>query len=263
MRSLLGCLVIIGLGMGFCGTTGLAQTDGSVELNADILDYVGRSGTDHYTVAWVTKADGTFIKTIWKQGESSFNDSEWRDHCRSWWDAKNGSTAFDGFSSATARSYNPPNSPVIQVWNCRDASNNLVPDGDYKFWIQYAENSGVGPVTTDGLLWTKSPGNGSITTPYSDQDPNFSDMTVVWSPILPPTPSARITSTEILGGNLIIKGTGTVSTAYTVIGTSDLNQPVDSWTPFGSGSINAFGSFSNSIPVDSGAAWRYYRLRMP
>jgi hypothetical protein len=34
MRSLLGYLAVIGLGIGICGTTVLAQTDGKVELNA-------------------------------------------------------------------------------------------------------------------------------------------------------------------------------------------------------------------------------------
>ena len=38
-----------------------------------------------------------------------------------------------------------------------DANNVLVPDGNYKLWIQYAEDSGQGPHTTNGLTWTKGP----------------------------------------------------------------------------------------------------------
>ncbi len=61
----------------------------------------------------------------------------------------------DGYTSATASTYTGTNSPVILTWNCRDTNNVLVADGNYKFWVQYAENSGAGPYTTNGLLWTK------------------------------------------------------------------------------------------------------------
>lgn len=211
MNTFLKMSCVAGLGLGFIGMAATAQTDGSVELNAKIFDMSG-NGDDHWTVAWVTKADGTFIKTIWKQGPS-MTSSKWSQHCKKYNGVRT-NTAIDGYSGATARNYNPPNSPVVQSWDCRDAAGNLMPDGDYKFWVQYAEDvshSQDGPYTTVGLLWTK--GAAPSTTTYANQGSNFSNMSVVWSPVLPPT--ASFTSMNIQGSAIIITGTGTVSTAYT------------------------------------------------
>ncbi|MEI6179025.1 MAG: hypothetical protein WCS43_19190, partial [Verrucomicrobiota bacterium] len=43
-------------------------TNGSVRLLTTINDLGASTSTRHYAVVWVTKADGTFIKTLWKQG---------------------------------------------------------------------------------------------------------------------------------------------------------------------------------------------------
>lgn len=252
----MGCMAV--LGMGFVGTAANAQTDGSVELNAKVLDMSG-NGTEHWKVAWVTKADGTFIKTIWRQGPS-IGSSHWNSHCRTWYQSKSGSTAFDGYSSATAQNYSASSkNPIKQTWDCRDAGNNLMPDGDYKFWVQYAEDSGQGPYTTVGLSWTKN--TTPATTTYVNQGSNFSDMSVVWSPVLPP--NATITMVNVQGNAIIIMGTGTVSTAYTVVGTTNLNEAAEAWASVGSGSISEAGSFSNSIPVNAGWSYGFYQLTLP
>ena len=171
---------VVVLGSGLLASQALAQTDGSAKMNVTLLDYNG-SSTKHYTVAWVTTESGTFIKTLRKQGPSNWNSSEWSSHCGTWKSARGTSTAFDGYTSATARDYSGTNSPVVLTWNCKNAAGQLMPDGKYKFWVQYAENSGQGPYTTSGLLWTKGPTGG--TTTYSNQASNFSNMKVVWSPV--------------------------------------------------------------------------------
>jgi hypothetical protein len=167
-----------------------AQTDGTAGLRVTLLDYNG-SSTKHWTVVWVTTGSGTFIKTLWKQGPT-ISASQWNSHCGQWYAAKAGSTALDGYSSATATSYTGANSPVILSWNCRDAATNLVADGAYKFWVQYAEDNGQGPYTTSGLLWTK--GAAGLTNTYPNQGANFADMRVAWVPALPPAVAPTITS---------------------------------------------------------------------
>jgi hypothetical protein len=178
------------------------STSGNVVLTATINDLTARAGSSHYTVAWVTKEDGTFIKTLWKQGDSSFTGGDW-DHCTTWGTARGTSTAFDGYSTATAGNYNavvPPaagNNPIYVKWNCKDAGNAVVPDGTYHFYIQYAENITSprnGPVTS-ALVWTKGPdavaeypvNEGNVSSPAGGN--NFTDMSIVWTPevILPPT----------------------------------------------------------------------------
>lgn len=192
----------------------LAQTSGTAKLQAKILDYTGSSGADHYTVAWVTTESGKFIKSLRKQGPSSWTSKEWGNHCGTWNTARAGSTVLDGYTSATARNYSGTNSPVILTWDGRDASGLLMPDGNYKFWVQYAENSGQGPVTTGGLLWTK--GGAGATNAYPNQGVNFANMSVTWTPVgVPPT----ITSA-------VPPATGTVGVPYAHTVTATGTAPI-------------------------------------
>lgn len=191
--------------------TSFAQTDGSVNLTATIHN-LGGSGAEHNVVVWVTSSSGTFIKTLWKQGADTFStdedDGDWN-HFSDWNTARSGSTAFDGYSSATTYSYaatnpSPPTSgrasnPINVTWDCMDSSNTaLVADGDYKFYIQYAEDrSGSGPVTS-ALTWTKGPSpdtrnpadHGTRHTPEGGS--NFTDISIVWTPVIPPEPEIAV-----------------------------------------------------------------------
>lgn len=191
------------LGMLLVAPSALAQTNGSVSITAKLADL--GAGPEHWTVVWVTKADGTFVRTIRKQGEAY--SPHWNDHCSSWYTAVAGNSsrytvALDGFTGPTATSYTAPNSPFTQTWNCKDSAGNLVPDGTYKIWIQYAENldGEDGPVTTNGLTWTKGATAATVNPP--DQGTNFTGMSIVWKP------GAVVTNPEIVvqqpvGSNLV------------------------------------------------------------
>ena len=139
-------LLAVLFGTGTLTTPAPGQTSGSVTFKTSLLSVNGNWGTKHYVVAWVTKSDGTFVKTLWKQGKTSFTSSEWGTNCPAWNAARGGSSgsaAFDGYTSATAADYSTaittgarPNNPISVTWNCQDASNALVADGAYKFWVQ-------------------------------------------------------------------------------------------------------------------------------
>jgi hypothetical protein len=224
----------------------IAQTDGTVQLNATINDYPG-NGDDHWTVVWVTSASGTFIKTLWKQGPSSMTSSHWNSHCRTWYRAKNdtangGNNVLDGYSSGSAKNYtSSANNPIDPEWDCRDKDNDLVPDGDYKFWIQYAEDDGQGPYTTNGLTWTKGPAAASPR--YPNQGSNFSSMSVTWTPV---TVAPTITSTAP-------PATGTVGVPYDHTCAATGTTPVTfSATGLPTGlSISSSGEISG-IPEEAG-----------
>lgn len=174
--------------------------------------------------------------------------------------ARAGSQALDGYTSATATSYSGVNSPILPTWDCRDASGQLVPDGQYRFWVQYAEDGGQGPYTSTGLLWTKGPAVDSWA--YPDQASNFANMQVTWNPILPPEPPV-ITSVRLLGSDLILEGTGQAGLTFHVLTTSDILSPMTGWTTIGSGQISAAGQLSYTNGVDLGTAGTYYRLAIP
>ena len=202
-------LYILLLSLALAHPNSFAQTSGSARMSVQINDYVGKSGASHWTVAWVTTESGVFIKTLWKQGTKyAFNSSQWTTHTPQWNAARggvNGSTIVDGYSSATASSYTGTNSPVILTWNCRNTNNVLVADGNYKFWVQYAEDSGAGPYTTNGLLWTKGPVG--VTNNYPNKGANFTSLQVTWTPSAPPPAAPAITSAPP-------PSTGTVGAPY-------------------------------------------------
>jgi hypothetical protein len=170
-------------------------TGGIVSLSATLGSY---GGAEHWSVAWVTKADGTFIKTLDIRGNfydgdlAAFWDTHWNDHCPSWVAARGASQGLDGFTGATAANYNPPNSPLNVTWNGRDANNTLMPDGTYKLWVQYSEDdeAAPGPVTTSGLTWTK--GASATSSSPANQGTSFTAMSINWTPTPPPAPEIAV-----------------------------------------------------------------------
>jgi hypothetical protein len=254
MKSCTKTLCALFLALGLAHTHSFAQTDGSARMAVTIKDYTGTSNTKHWTVAWVTTGSGTFIKSLRKQGPS-ITSTHWNSHCSTWWSAKSGSTSLDGYSSATAQDYAGTNSPVILTWNCRDAANNLVADGDYKFWVQYAEDSGQGPYTTSGLLWTK--GTGGITNNYANQGANFTSMQVSWLPSTTATVAPTITS-------VTPPATGTVGVPYNFTVTATGTAPITFTAPglptglaisgagIISGTPTSAGTFAGTITAANG-----------
>jgi hypothetical protein len=207
----------------------LAQTAGSAKLTATIHDLEVDPSTEHYAVVWVTKADNTFITTLWKQGATSFDGSHWVKHFLTWNTQRNGSTTMpvapDGYTSATATSYSatnpsPPASGIASnaitiSWNGKDAGGTLQPDGQYKFWIEYAEDAGshntdTGGLTTGGLTWTKGPSASSINPTHASSvgtptgGLNFTNMSIVWTPTVVPLPEIAVE--QPLGTNLADAG---------------------------------------------------------
>jgi hypothetical protein len=227
-----------------------AQTDGSARLETTLLDYNGSSAR-HWTVVWVTGPSGTFIKSLRKQGPG-WTTTHWDSHCGVWNAARGGSASgsqvLDGYSSATAQDYGATvtNNPIIWTWNCRDANNNLVADGTYKFWVQYAEDNGQGPYTTNGLIWTKGPS--AVTTNYPNLGANFSGMKVVWtpsaSPVAPTITSAAVPSTGTVGVpyNYTCTATGTPTITFSAAslptGLKISTNGVISGTPTAAGTFN-------------------------
>jgi len=238
-----------------------AQTEGTAKLQATILDYTGTSSARHWTVAWVTTGAGAFIKTVWIQGNNNnYWASHWNSHCAQWYAARAGSQALDGYSSATAQTYASPNNPVNPTWNCRDAANNLMPDGNYKFWIQYAEDSGQGPYTTSGLTWTKGPI--AATNTYPNQGANFASMSVAWNPVVVPTVPPEFTMVELIGGNLVMSGTGPTNGACAVLISSQPDLPVNQWSAISTNACDANGQFRITNSVSIGISSRFYRLKV-
>lgn len=235
----------------------MAQTDGAASFRGTIRDYNGTS-TRHWTVVWVTYENGTFIKSLRKQGPG-WTVTHWDSHCRVWNTARGGSAsgsqALDGYSSATAPDYAGTNNPIVWTWNCRDTNNVLVPDGNYKLWIQYAEDSGQGPYTTNGLTWTKGPV--AKTNDFADIGSNFAGLRLVWTPSTPATVAPTITSIAPTAAGTVgvayqhtCAASGTAPITFSAVGLPpglDINA-----TGLISGTPTTTGTFSGTITAANG-----------
>ncbi len=252
MKTLLKGLGIYWLSFGLAYSNAWAQTDGGATFEGTLVHY-STSSQSHYTVAWVTTASGAFIKSLRKQGPGSWTSSEWSNHCGIWNTARAGSQVLDGFTSATATTYTGTNSPVVWTWNCRDTNNKLVADGNYKFWIQYAENAGQGPYTTNGLLWTKGPVGATNT--YPDQ--GIKSMRVVWSPVQP----LYLTSVLANGDNLVMSGTGPANQSYCLLSSTNLSQSAAQWTPVATNTLDSKGKFVVTNTIDSSLTQKFFLLQ--
>ncbi len=81
---------------------------------------------------------------------------------------------------------------------------------------------------------------------------------------LPAPKPPVVHSPSVSGGNLILTGTGgTPNRAYTWLTSSDVTQPLSTWTPSITGVLDANGAFSNAIPVNATNRPEFFQFRMP
>jgi hypothetical protein len=120
---------------------------------------------------WITDSAGRFVQTVRKDAAS-------RQQYLYQWHAVHGSwEAVDGYSGATITTWGQ----FTVTWDCRDTNNVIVPDGDYRFYIEMTDRNGQGPWTTNGLPFTKS--LAGVTNTYPDIQ-YLTGMRVAYVPIL-------------------------------------------------------------------------------
>jgi uncharacterized cupredoxin-like copper-binding protein len=243
-------------------------TGGVATFTGTINDYTGSSRASHFSAAWVTDSSGKFITTLWKQGPD-LASKEWGDHLASYAAVRGSVTTLDGFSGATATTYAvPANNPVTFTWNCRDATGKIMPDGDYRFFVQYAESEKdsvtgkdkEGPITT-ALTWTKGLTPLNMTLPNQGTQGmatgnNFTNMSIVWNPatVAPTITSAAPPATGSQGTAYThtYTATGSAPIAFTV--TSGSLPPGITLSSGGmlSGVPTAAGTFTGTVTADNG-----------
>jgi len=75
---------------------------------------------------------------------------------------------------------------------------------------------------------------------------------------------ARITSSTVSGGNLILQGAGgPPGASYSWLTSTNVAAPMATWTTNTTGVFDSGGSFSNAFPINTSEPKRFFRLKTP
>jgi hypothetical protein len=122
------CFVVISFGTSFSQ---------SVSLTFRTVTDNGNYSPKHVLAVWIEDANGTFIKSCKVMAAN-------RIQYLYTWQTKSGSVKTDAVTGATLTAHQTH----TITWNCKNASNALVPNGTYKAWIEYTDNHAQGPITS-------------------------------------------------------------------------------------------------------------------
>jgi hypothetical protein len=167
MRTILSWVLGLALvSLAAAAATG-ATTDGAAQLEFTTATTKGKYAPKHVLAVWVTDAQTNFIKTVVRQAGKR------QDKLLAWNKARQGNRAVDGVSGATLAAHGPRSAR----WNCRDAANELVPDGTYLFFVEFTETKGQGPLAV--IPFTKGPKAQNQTV---EELKNLSNIKVIFTP---------------------------------------------------------------------------------
>lgn len=147
-----------------------AQTDGSLRFRYTVTDpsgnysaficaaWVDGTGTNHIkSRQWSTSSRRGYLYTFIREAKSNNVD------------AVSGGT-YSGTKVFT------------NTWNCRDLTNNLIPDGSYQLRLEMTDRNSQGPISPNNhIRFTKGSSAWTNTYPGTNQ---FSNIEVLWSPLV-------------------------------------------------------------------------------
>jgi hypothetical protein len=109
-----------------------------------------------------------------------------------------------------------------------------------------------------GLFASITPATPGAGLAWDTSQLNIGFLNVVSGPVQP-----VISSTRVLGGNLIFSGTGgTTNGNYSVLTTTNITTPQTNWTALVTNSFDANGAFSVTNAISAGTPQRFYRLKL-
>lgn len=162
MKRILSLLSLLAF---FAGTVN-AQTAGTATFQVTTVSNGGQYSPANVLAIWVKNSSGTFVKSMKVMAAQ-------RIQYLYQWKASSSLNTVGAITGATLSSHQTH----TIAWNCKNASNVLVADGDYQFWVEFADDDFQGPCTH--YTFTKGP---------SAQTQNFTDATrfinvsIVWTP---------------------------------------------------------------------------------
>lgn len=148
-----------------------AQTAGIFTFKINPVAHSGSYGSKHLVAMWIENSAGTFVKTKLKQsGNGNLG------HLATW-TSKSASNVVDATTGATLSSY----TPITVVWDGTNVSKTIVPDGEYKIWVELAwDNSKTTGKTVTSFAFTKGMAAEKLTPANTTL---FADISLEWVPV--------------------------------------------------------------------------------
>lgn len=191
MKKLFLLKISIFMAVVFVSYSTMAQTAGTLTFNftevakANSVTY--QSQGRHIIVVWIENNNGTFVKTLLKNGGSTQGSTE--DHLPTWsvnaggtqnnctnansTGASSSSPTVQSVSGATLTSF----TNRLTSWNGKDVTGNVVADGSYKVFIEETwSHSGT---VVRSFNFTKG-SSADVQSPTADA--NFSNISLAWNP---------------------------------------------------------------------------------
>ncbi|BDX36939.1 hypothetical protein CYCD_02940 [Tenuifilaceae bacterium CYCD] len=130
------------------------NTDGSVTFTVTTVSEGGQYAPKNIVAIWIKNSSGTFIRSMKVMAAT-------RIQYLYQWKASSNLNKTDAITGATLTSHQTH----TITWNCKDLSGNIVPDGDYQFWIEYTDKDAQGPYTN----YTFAKGTSPVSTNFTNQ----------------------------------------------------------------------------------------------
>lgn len=169
MHSRIGRAIIVAAAVLCLSLHVMAQTDGNATFRVSTKTANGQYAPRHVLAIWVTDSQTNFVKTLKRMAATRIQ------YLRQWGPVSR-SNVVDGITGATLNAHQTH----TVTWNCRDTNGVVVPDGVYRFWVEFTEANAQGPWThTNVISFTKGASGATSTPPVLA---NFTNMQVVYAP---------------------------------------------------------------------------------
>lgn len=166
LRIILMLMVLTTAGLPMQAQTGTKSTTGGIAtFTVRTVPFGGNFAPKHVLAIWVEDADG-FVKTRKAMAQQ-------RKQYLYTWHAASNYNVVDAITGPTLTSHQTH----TVSWNCKDLDGNLVPDGEYTFWVEFTDKHAQGPLYT--LSFTKGP-EGIVMTPPDET--YFKDLEFEFTP---------------------------------------------------------------------------------
>ncbi len=170
------------------------KTEGTMTFTVRTVTVNGNFSPRHVLAIWVEDANG-FVLTRKLRAEK-------RKQYLYTWNVKSGGNVTDATTGATLSSHQTH----TVIWDCKDKDGALVPDGEYKVYVEFTEAHVQGPLRM--VSFTKGPETVSIS---PADETNFKDMALQFEPTVTVTAGFTFVAEELL---VNFTSTSTGATSY-------------------------------------------------